>query len=514
MASPGKIVKGPEITKDLTLDCDFCVVGSGPGGATAAAVLAQAGATVVVLEAGGHHTAPEFNMQEAWAYPTLYQEHGGRATKDLSIMVLQGRTVGGGSTVNWTSSFRTPDATLALWRERFGLHDLDAALLGPHHDAVAKRLSIRPGIQDDVNANNRPLQVGAARLGWNPELIPRAVVGCARLGYCGMGCPIGAAQSALVTYVTDLVAAGGTLHANCNAVGLETDGRRLTAVIAEVLAEPQDRPTWRRVTVRPRRGAVLAGGAINTPALLLRSGLGKTGPVGQRTFLHPAVPMVAVFDERVDGFYGPPQSVASYHHSERGAEVGFFLETAPVHPALAAMTLPGHGAPHRELMARMAHLHAGIALLIDGHHGDTGGRVRCSDDGRIELTYELQDIHRRAAVFALQSMARLQLAAGAREVLALFDPPLVIRSEADIARLAGRGFRQGEHPVFSAHQMGGCAMGHDPATSVVSARGRMHAFDNIWIADGSIFPTGVGANPQVSIYTFAHLFASELARAG
>src|SRR6202042_541254 len=130
----------------------FFTVGSGAGGSTAAAVRSATGARVVVVEEGGHYTRRDFNMQESWAYPALYQEHGNRATDDLSILILQGRSVGGGTTVNWTSSFRTPERTLALWAARHGVQGLDAATLAPHFEAVEKRLDIGAGNPDDVNA--------------------------------------------------------------------------------------------------------------------------------------------------------------------------------------------------------------------------------------------------------------------------------------------------------------------------------------------------------------------------
>jgi choline dehydrogenase-like flavoprotein len=206
--------------------------------------------------------------------------------------------------------------------------------------------------------------------------------------------------------------------------------------------------------------------------------------------------------------------VACHHFADRGERMGYFFETAPIHPMLAALAFPGHGDAHRRAAERVAYAQATIALLIDGHHDDTGGTVSVSSDGRIKLKYPLQDVHREAAVDALQNMARLQLAAGAAEVMTLHDPPVVIRSERDIAQIADRAFGPNLHTLFSAHQMGGCAMGDDPNHSVVNARGKHHEFQNLWIADGSVFPSSLGVNPQLSIYAHARLFATEIARTG
>jgi choline dehydrogenase-like flavoprotein len=265
--------------------------------------------------------------------------------------------------------------------------------------------------------------------------------------------------------------------------------------------------------VHARKGIILAGGAINTPALLLRSKAGTgSGVVGKRTFLHPTVPMVAVYDQPIEAFYGPPQSVSVHHFADRGERVGYFFETSAVHPMLGALAFPGFGDAHRKLAERLPFLQATIALLVDGHHDDPGGEVGVSGDGRIRLRYPLTPPLVEAAKDALANMARVQLAAGAREVVTLHETPIVIRSEADIARIADAPFGPNAHTMFSAHQMGGCPMGEDPNRSVVDSHGRHHEVENLWIADGSIFPTSLGVNPQISIYAHARLFATAIAK--
>jgi choline dehydrogenase-like flavoprotein len=512
--SLGRILAGPEIADLPSIEVDFVIVGSGAGGSTAAAVLAAAGAKVAVLEEGGHYTRRDFNMQESWAYPALYQEHGNRATDDLAILILQGRSVGGGTTINWTSSFRTPERVLALWAAKHGVEGIDATTLAPHFEAVEKRIDVGTGDPDDVNNNNRKLQEGAAKLGWEPRLIHRSVKGCARLGYCGMGCPLDAKRTSRTTFLADAVAAGANVYSDCRAKLVETDRGRARAVVAEVLDRQSDRPRGRFVAYA-RRGVVLAGGAINTPALLLRSEAGTaSGQVGRRTFLHPTLPLLAFYDQPIEGFYGPPQSVAVHHFADRGDRVGYFFETPPIHPMLAAIAFPGFGDTHRKVLERLPYAQATIAILIDGHHDDQGGTVGAGGDGRIKVSYPLSPSLREAAVAAIADMARLQLAAGAREVITLHETPLSIRSEADLGAIADAPFGPNLHTIFSAHQMGGSAMGQDPARSVVDSRGRHHQIENLWIADGSVFPTSLGVNPQVSIYALARLFATEIAKAG
>ncbi len=204
--------------------------------------------------------------------------------------------------------------------------------------------------------------------------------------------------------------------------------------------------------------------------------------------------------------------MAVHHFADRGERVGYFFEASATHPMLGTLAFPGFGDSHRKLAERLPYVQATIALLVDGHHDDEGGEVAVNGDGRVRLRYPLHASLHEAAKDALANMARLQLAAGAREVMTLHETPLVIRSEADIAHIADAPFGPNQHTMFSAHQMGGCPMGSDPRRSVVDARGRHHDIDNLWIADGSVFPTALGVNPQISVYALARLFATEIAK--
>ncbi|MCM3878353.1 MAG: GMC family oxidoreductase N-terminal domain-containing protein, partial [Thermoanaerobaculia bacterium] len=431
------LMRGREIRSNLALSADVCIVGSGPGGAIAGARLAASGARVILLEEGGYFTRKaDFHMQEAEAYPKLYQEHGNRATDDLSITILQGRGVGGGTLVNWTTCFRTPEATLAHWRERFGLVDFTAARFAPHWEEVEARLNIREVDASEVNENNAVLLEGAKKLGIATEFLRRNVMSCLHTGYCGMGCPTNAKRGMALTYLPDAAAKGARVYADCRADRLVLDARkeRVTAVEAEVLDSESDRPSGRRITVSAAR-FVVAGGAINSPALLLRSGIPDPhGRIGRRTFLHPVVATLGLFDRRIDPFYGAPQSVASHAFVERPGKVGFFLEVAPLHPMLAGLAHPAFGAEHRDGMKGLARTNAVIALLRDGFLPDEeGGTVSLREGGkRLSITYPLGDVHFEAMREAMRVSARIQLAAGAREVRTLHRDAVVIRDERDL----------------------------------------------------------------------------------
>ncbi|HLT27407.1 MAG TPA: GMC family oxidoreductase N-terminal domain-containing protein, partial [Zeimonas sp.] len=190
---------------------DVVIVGSGAGGATSAEILARAGLRTLLVEEGPLRSSGDFRMRESDAYPQLYQEAAARRTKDKAISILQGRCVGGSTTVNWTSSFRTPGATLAFWRDRHGLTGFDEDTMAPWFEQVERRLSIAPWATSP-NANNEVLRRGAERLGLRTSTIPRNVRGCLNLGYCGVGCPSNAKQSMLVTTIPSALDAGATLY--------------------------------------------------------------------------------------------------------------------------------------------------------------------------------------------------------------------------------------------------------------------------------------------------------------
>jgi choline dehydrogenase-like flavoprotein len=487
--------------KDLLLKPDVCVVGSGPGGAMVASRLSRAGASVVVLEEGGYHTKDEFDMQEASAFPRLYQDRGNRATADLSVQVLQGRAVGGGTVVNWTTSYRTPDSVLERWRRSEGL-SLTPDLLRPHFDEVEQRLGIEKVDYEDTNPNNRAIYDGCRKLGWQVDTTRRNVRQCLRTGYCGMGCPVDAKQSATLTYLPDAVAAGAEVYANCRVEKIEWSGKRASAVVGSFLRPGTQQGSGRSMRVEPRV-VVVSGGAINSPVLLLRSGLDQ-GPVGKKTWLHPVVAVGAFYEERIEGFYGAPQSVASHHFSERGEGAGFFIEASPVHPMLASIATPGFGARLRTNMSMLPHFSATISLMIDGfHESENGGTASMREGGGPRLDYPFTERIYECFRAGMKAMARIHLANGAREIVTFHNEPVRIANERDLAKIDEAPLGPNRVAVFTAHQMGGCRMGADPSRSVVNPQLRHHAVENLFVIDGSVYPTSLGVNPMESIYALA-----------
>ncbi|MBE2251208.1 MAG: GMC family oxidoreductase [Myxococcus sp.] len=512
----GRIFTGDELTRDLTVECDVCVIGSGAGGAWTAHELVKQGKTVVMLEEGGYHTRREFDMTEPRAFQNLYQELGNRAADDQSITILQGRSVGGGTTVNWCSSFRTPERILKVWRERHGIDTLSAATLTPHWEAVEQRLRIATWPQEMMNANNKVLWEGLGALGYERGLIRRNVNNCLNLGYCGLGCPVDAKQSMLVTVIPDAVEQGLTVYANTSARVLDWDGRRVTAVRAEVIDDATRKPTGVKVVVKPKL-TVVSGGAINSPGLLMRSQLLSEGRVGEKTWFHPVLMMMGLFEHEVNAFHGAPQSVYSHHFIERGpGKMGYFLEVPPVQPMLASTVLTGTGPETLELMAKLKHLNVMLAIHVDGLLPDEeGGTVRLRDGAhsRYAIKYGFTPAHWEAFRSSCKEMAKLQFAAGAKQVRSLHLSPVTLDSAAEVDKLDDAKWEAMQVRVATAHQMGGCRMGKDPATSVVDPHLKYHSLDNLFVVDGSVFPTSLGVNPQETIFGIARWAATHIGQA-
>ena len=508
------IKSAADLVSGVTLRPDVLIVGSGSGGAVLAARLSAEGAKVVVLEEGGHYTRANFNMREDWAYPHLYQDRGQRATADLGFTILQGRSVGGGTTVNWTTSFRTPDSVLEHWARVHRIEGLSKAALTPHWESVEERLGIHHVDATEVNRNNGALWDGLGKLGWHRDTTRRNVRGCMKSGYCGMGCPVDAKQSMLITYIPDAIEKGAEFWANARVTTLDVEGGRVVRARALALGKDTDQPTGVELVVEPKL-CVLSGGAINTPALLLRSKLNANGRVGMRTFIHPVVATFADFPEPIEAFYGAPQSVYSHQFYERGpGKLGFFLEVPPIHPMLASTALAGRGEAHRRVMERLPYAQSNIALAIDGFlPGDVGGRVTLKAGGFPKVEYPYTEPLREVFRESMKACARLQFAAGAKTVTTLHSTPLLLRSEQDLALIDAAPLGPGFVTAFTAHQMGGCAMGADPKSSVVRSDFRHHELENLFVVDGSVLPTSLGVNPQETIFGLASLAATHVLKA-
>ena len=501
-----KVLGGAHGARPEKIVCDVAIIGSGAGAGVSAELLARAGLQVVIIEEGPLKSSSDFNQKEAEAYPALYQESAGRKTADKGVTILQGRCVGGSTTVNWTSSFRTPMDTLSFWQQKFALSDYTNDALAPYFQQAETRLSMGPWLVAP-NENNDLLRRGAARLGIPAAAIARNVKGCWNLGSCGMGCPTNAKQSMLVTTIPKALDLGATLLVETRAEEFELLNGRVQSVRC-IAVKPNSAPeaSGASATTIVAKHFVLAGGAINSAALLLRSKAPDPhARLGRRTFLHPVVMSAAIMSEKVEAWAGAPQTIYTDHFlgtQPIDGPIGFKLEAPPLHPVIFASTVFGYGQQQANMLAQFPNTHVILALLRDGFHEEAaGGQVRLRGDGSPELDYPLNDFVMAGARRALLAMMEIQFAAGARQVLPMHELARPYNSWAEgrqaVAALAMRPLLT---KVVSAHVMGGCGLGGTEALGVTRPDGVHWQLENLSIHDGSLFPTSIGANPQLSVY--------------
>jgi choline dehydrogenase-like flavoprotein len=488
---------------DLVERADVCVIGSGAGGAVAAAELASAGLDVVVLEQGHHWTARHFTQREDEMLPRLFEEGGMRATRDGAITILQGRNVGGSTVHNLCYAFRTPEPILRMWREEHGLEELTDEALAPSFARVEKNLKVKPIRPDEVNRLNRIIRDGTEKLGWSGFVTKHNREGCVKSGYCILGCSYDAKQSMLVTYVPRASAAGARIYADARAERIEAEGNGTRRVFGSVVGLDGAPRAGVEVTAR---AVVLAAGAVASPDLLLRSGLGGDA-VGRHLHLHPSVMAAGFFDEDLHAYRGIPQSyyVDEFIDLERDPHRGYVLMPIAGFPVLTATQMPGFGRDHFRFMRDYAKM-AGLLVLL---HDRTDGRVRSDASlSKPRIDYALDPEDARQLAEGLVHCARVLFAGGARRVVIPFLPEaLVLERGADLSEITRRGVQQGRIPIASTHPQSTCRMAADPGRGVVDARGEVFGVPGLFVADMSVFPTSLGAPPQITTAALADRFS-------
>jgi len=515
LARGWKTYNGSRLDNDLTLEADVAIVGSGAGGGTTAEILSAAGFKVLLIEEGPLKTSDDFKMLEEQAYANLYQEGIGRMSKDGAITIMQGRAVGGTTLINWTSSFRTPDPTLEHWAREHGVKGHSPADMAPWFERMEQRLGVAPWAVPP-NANNAVISQGCEKLGYDWKIIPRNVRGCWNLGYCGMGCPTNAKQSMLVTTIPATLDKGGELLYLARAERLLIEGDKVTGIECQGMDERCVAPNGRTIRVKAKH-YVLAGGGINTPGILLRSNAPDPHErTGKRTYLHLVNFSAALFEQVINPFYGAPQSVYSDHFQwDDGAagRLSYKLEVPPLQPALTSTMLGRFGIDNALRMEQLPNTNVMLALLRDGFHPDSAeGRVELRGDGSPVLDYQMTDYTWDGVRRAFHTMAEIQFAAGAKAVLPLHADADYVKTLAEAKSLIDNlSLELYRTRLGSAHVMGGCAMGEDPRQAVTDSLGRHHQLNNLSIHDGSLFPTSIGANPQLSIYGLTAKLATQLA---
>lgn len=493
------------ITGDTTLTADVLVIGSGAGGGVVAGELAAAGFDVLVVEKGAHFRDHDFHgaARERLGTEQMYERFGTLTTHDNAVGILAGSVLGGGTTINWAASLRTPDEVRREWARNYGFTAADTSDFTASLDAVCERLNVSTD-ECGVNGTNSVLERGANALGYNIKPIPRNVRGCDDCGFCNFGCAFGAKQSTVKTYLEDAARMGARIAVRADVERITHERGRVTGAIL-TMHDANGIP--RRVEVRARI-VVAAAGAIHTPALLIRSGL-TNRQIGANLHLHPTTIIYGMFEQPIRGWQGVPMSRYTDQFANLdGKDYGVRLETPPVHPGIAATIIPWENAhQHKSILARLEQLAAIIVLTRDRD----GGRVTVDAKGRPAIHYWLSAHDARHLQRGEIEAFRVYRAAGAVEIGGTYEPFTRWCAgedfEAHLRALGEQTIKPNLYGVYSAHQMSSCRMGGSSALGALTPEGESYEVRGLFVADGSTLPTASGVNPMLSIMATAHHIA-------
>ena len=512
----------------MEMEADAVVVGSGAGGGVVAAELARAGRSVVVLEAGPLVDEASMPTDELDGYGRLYLNHGLLSTWDGSVTMLAGGAVGGGTLVNWMTCLPAPAWVRDDWSREHGIEDLSGETWDADLRAIEEEVAVREATV--IPPKDEVILRGAAALGWDGARTRRNAIDCGDCGSCPFGCRQGTKQSGIRAHLASAYAAGARIvpGARVTRVLLSPGSGGGTGAVGGVEAivawtDPETGATaadgrTRRLVVRAPK-VVLTAGALRTPAILQASAIDHPA-IGQNLRLHPVPVLAALFPQQIDMWRGTMQAARSLEFAEPGpGNNGYVIESAPGHPGLFALALAWEGTDaHADVMLRARRIAPLVAVTRDGGTG----RTTLLKSGTVRVDYRLDGSGVATLRHALLSMARLARAAGAPEIVAVGTRPawygrsgFPTGGEAAAfagfeADLASFDFSPNRGTVFSAHQMGTVRMGADPRGHPCDAWGRVRRDDRhdravpgLYVADGSLFPTGLGVNPMITIMVLA-----------
>jgi choline dehydrogenase-like flavoprotein len=481
-------------------ECDVVIVGSGAGGAVAAATLAEAGLDVIVLEAGQSFNRENYPDRPLDAIAALYRDGGLTIAEGRpSIPVPVARTVGGTTVVNSGTCFRAPAPVLDDWRRRFGIEwtgDLD-----PDFAAAEKFLRVTPVDPERMGRNGQLAMEGAAKLGASGGPISRNAGSCVQCSSCPFGCEIDAKRGMHVSYLPRAVAAGARLRTGVEARRVLLEAGQATGVRCVTRPSDEDHRPPRPFTIRARRATIVAGGALGTPELLLRSGLGGR-QVGRNLHIHPACWVGARYEEEVRGWEGVMQS----YYLDEWEPQRLLLEATFTPLAFGGGWLQGTGSEHQRAMLDFGHVGSIGVHLSD----ESQGRIGLRGDGSLRASYKLTNDDADRLVFGIARAAEIHFAAGATEVYPNIARAGVLTPKR-LAEFEAARFKPSELRLEAFHPMGTTRIAPE-GDGVCAADGSVNGATDLYVADASLFPTSVGVNPMMTVIAFASRIATELAK--
>jgi choline dehydrogenase-like flavoprotein len=478
-------------TRTLHREVDVAVVGAGPGGLCAAHVLAAAGMSVVVLEAGQFWPTGSFERDQTWATEHLYQEKGTRVARGNSLIpVTSGRGVGGGTLINSGISFRAPDRILDQWHEEFGVEFWAPDQREEHFREVEQTIGVETTDPEIAGGNSEVARRGFEALGVDHGYMPRSTPGCAGCGACQTGCPVGGKASADVNWLPAILRDGGELYADTRVEEILVDGDRAVGVRGTT-RRPESDDHVVDIEVRADR-VILACGAIYTPMMLQQQGLAASNDhVGRHLHIHPGVSAVAHMPDDVVIWNGATQGYYGHHPTNPD----IIAETFSASPEMLYTPGAEIGYEGMEFLHKLRQL-AGCGSVI---RDESGGSVE-PNGWKADITYMLDRRDCQKLREGLLFLTDMFFEAGAEQVKPFFNGADFWASRNRARTEITKADAPSDYTLYASHPLGTCRMSADPNRGVVRpSDGQLHDVDNLHITDASVFPTAPGVNPQVTI---------------
>lgn len=494
-----------DIKKNVDESCDVCVVGSGAGGSVVAKELAEAGVSVILLEEGGYYQTKDFQTTDTIGSVTKLMRDGGSTVLfgKPNVMVAEGRCVGGSTTVNGGMCWRTPEKILKRWQWESGLADLTPERMEFFFNRVEKIISVGPVIPEARNKDADLLKKGAEKLKYKVKANLRNNHYCVGTNQCITGCPTGGKQPPLLTYIPAFIKAGGRLYSNCRVKKVKIRGGRAAGVVGSIV-DPVSKKKKYKIKIRSKI-TIVCGGAIQTPALLMRSHLPDISKqLGKNLFIHPNAKLIGVFDKTVNAWKGVNQAYQVTEFIDEGIIMGVNF----VPPGVFSLAFPFYGGNFLKMVKDIYHHSVvGAALIEDTSRGEI---INLPFDQTV-VKYQLngQDFEKVKRATAL--LAEIYFAAGAKHVYLPFSSLHEIHTIDEIKKIYEYPIHLTDLELMTVHIMGSCKMGSRPEASVINPYGESHAIKGLFVADASVFPSSIGVNPQETIMALATRTAFHIA---
>ncbi len=491
-----------------------CIIGSGCGGATLAKRLTDFGVNVIVLEQGSYITASKMDQRDLNMMGKLYGDRGMGTSSDQSTQILHGNNVGGASVHYWADSYRTPQDKLDSWQRDFGMKGHDSDDLNSAFNQIEKSLNILEAPDQLFNTLNKKVRSASKALSWHGHRVPQARKHCVGSGHCMQGCLYDAKQSQMITHIPTAIKQGARVFANARAGKLVSQGGTVKQVRVDIMDPVRGEASGKTMTIAAEVVVVAAGG-FNSSYYLLQQGMKKQLPaLGKYFSMNPSTMVHSMFDEDIIQWRNIPAAWGIDEYRQRRyqqgqySEGGYLLMPSQLQPALLAGTLPGFGQQHQDWMKYAPKIGGTIAWMDDIE--DELGEIRLKSNGARDVYYPYGEKTQKVLKDSVIKQVTLNFEMGAKKVLVAGAQAIELTSVKQIKKLDDLQLTSAGLFLAAPHPGGGCRMGGDAKNSVVGFDHRVHGWNNLFVADSSVFPSSSSLDPSLTIMAFSYIAADRI----